>query len=199
MKIVRMKTEYQTNPIGIGEKAPVFGWNVETDKNNWYQDSYRILVSDNMEELQKNTEPEDSKEELNTSEGIAQELLKTAKKQLFYTRLSTSFVGVMAAAIVISLFSVVPRANHLLGNANALLGEVNDRLEVLDETIASVKTMSDSITSVGDQLDTFIEDNSTALQGVVKKMDSIDFEGLNKSIKNLGDVVEPLAKFFKVF
>ena len=150
-----------------------------------------------MEELQKNTEPEDSKEELNTSEGIAQELLKTAKKQLFYTRLSTCFVGVMAAAIVISLFSVVPRANHLLGNANALLGEVNDRLEVLDETIASVKTMSDSITSVGDQLDTFIEDNSTALQGVVKKMDSI--EGLNKSIKNLGDVVEPLAKFFKVF
>ena len=148
-----------------------------------------------MEELQKNTEPEDSKEELNTSEGIAQELLKTAKKQLFYTRLSTCFVGVMAAAIVISLFSVVPRANHLLGNANALLGEVNDRLEVLDETIASVKTMSDSITSV----DTFIEDNSTALQGVVKKMDSIDFEGLNKSIKNLGDVVEPLAKFFKVF
>ena len=52
-----------------------------------------------MEELQKNTEPEDSKEELNTSEGIAQELLKTAKKQLFYTRLSTCFVGVMAAAI----------------------------------------------------------------------------------------------------
>lgn len=152
-----------------------------------------------MEELQKNTESKDSKEEPAASEGIAQELLKTAKKQLFYTRLSTCFVGVMAVAVVISLLTVVPRANHLLGNANALLLEVNDRLEVLDETIASVKTMSDSITSVGDQLDTFIEDNSTALQGVVKKMESIDFDGLNRSIKNLGDVVEPLAKFFKVF
>ena len=54
MEIVRMKTEYQINPIGIDEKTPVFSWNVETDKNNWYQDSYRILVSDNMEELQKN-------------------------------------------------------------------------------------------------------------------------------------------------
>lgn len=151
-----------------------------------------------MEELQQNQEPKVT-EENTSSEGIAQELLKTAKKQLFYARLSTCFVGVMAVAVVISLLAVVPRVNHLLGNANALLGEVNDRLEVLDETIASVKTMSDSITSVGDQLDTFIEDNSTALQGVVKKMDSIDFEGLNKSIKNLGDVVEPLAKFFKVF
>ena len=46
-----------------------------------------------MEELQKDTEPEDSKEELNTSEGIAQELLKTAKKQLFYTRLSPALWG----------------------------------------------------------------------------------------------------------
>lgn len=54
MEIVRMKTEYQINPIGIDEKTPVFSWNIETDKNNWYQDSYRILVSDNMEELQKN-------------------------------------------------------------------------------------------------------------------------------------------------
>lgn len=151
-----------------------------------------------MEELQKNTEPEDSKEELNTSEGSTG-AVKDGEEAVVLHKTFHLLVGVMAAAIVISLFSVVPRANHLLGNANALLGEVNDRLEVLDETIASVKTMSDSITSVGDQLDTFIEDNSTALQGVVKKMDSIDFEGLNKSIKNLGDVVEPLAKFFKVF
>ncbi len=151
-----------------------------------------------MEELQQNQESKVAEENI-SSEEIAQELLKTAKKQLFYTRLSTCFIGVMATAVVISLLAVIPKANHLLGNANALLGEANDRLEVLDETIASVKTMSDSITSVGDQLDTFIEDNSTALQGVVEKMDSIDFEGLNKSIKNLGDVVEPLAKFFKVF
>ena len=59
-----------------------------------------------MEELQQNQEPKVT-EENTSSEGIAQELLKTAKKQLFYTRLSTCFVGVMAIAVVISLFAVV--------------------------------------------------------------------------------------------
>lgn len=161
-----------------------------------------------MEELQQTNEPlstdtkqsvPDSKEEVKSSEELSQELLKTAKKQLFYARISTCFVGLMAVSITISLLIVIPKVNYLLSNANSLLGEVNGRMEILDETIASIKTMSDSITSVGDQLDTFIDENSTALQGVVKKMESIDFDGLNRSIKNLGDVVEPLAKFFKVF
>lgn len=160
-----------------------------------------------MEELQQTKEQlstdtkqnaPDSKEEVNASEEVSQELLRTAKKQLFYARISTCFVGLMAVSITISLLVVVPKVNYLLSNANSLLGEVNGRMEILDETIASIKTMSDSITSVGDQLDTFIDENSTALQGVVKKMESIDFDGLNRSIKNLGDVVEPLAKFFKV-
>ena len=46
MKIVRMKVEYQTNPLGIDEAAPVFSWNVETEEKNWKQEGYQILVAD---------------------------------------------------------------------------------------------------------------------------------------------------------
>ncbi len=55
MKIVRMKVEYQTNPLGIDDKEPGFSWNVETDKKNWYQQSYRIIVSDSEELIAQNT------------------------------------------------------------------------------------------------------------------------------------------------
>lgn len=54
VNIVRMKVEYQTNPIAVDEKKPGFGWNVETNEKNWYQESYRILVSDSEELLGKN-------------------------------------------------------------------------------------------------------------------------------------------------
>ena len=54
MNIVRMKVEYQTNPIAIDEKAPVFSWNVEGEKNNWYQEAYRIIVSDSEEDINDN-------------------------------------------------------------------------------------------------------------------------------------------------
>lgn len=52
--IVRMKVEYQKNPICIDEKTPGFSWNVETSEKNWYQNSYRILVSDNEADILKN-------------------------------------------------------------------------------------------------------------------------------------------------
>ena len=33
----------------------------------------------------------------------------------------------------------------------------------------------------------------------MKKIEAVDFEGLNSAIKDLGTVIEPLAKFFKKF
>lgn len=53
MEIVRMMVEYQSNPIGIDQKNPVFGWNVETDVRGWRQEGYRILVSDDPEKLSR--------------------------------------------------------------------------------------------------------------------------------------------------
>lgn len=53
MKIVRMKVEYQHQPIGIDAQAPVFGWNVTTSEKNWKQEAYRILVASQKELLLK--------------------------------------------------------------------------------------------------------------------------------------------------
>lgn len=54
MNIVRMKVEYQSNPIGVDERKPVFSWNVDGCKKDWYQDSYRIIVSDSEDLLNTN-------------------------------------------------------------------------------------------------------------------------------------------------
>lgn len=37
------------------------------------------------------------------------------------------------------------------------------------------------------------------IKEAVEKLNSIDFDTLNKAIENLAAVVEPLAKFFNVF
>ena len=41
--------------------------------------------------------------------------------------------------------------------------------------------------------------SSESVEAVMTKLEEIDFEGLNTAIKDLGDVVEPLAKFFGKF
>lgn len=53
--ITRMKVEDRTNPVGIDEQMPVFGWNVDTDIRNWKQEAYQILVSDDTGRLDKDT------------------------------------------------------------------------------------------------------------------------------------------------
>jgi len=52
MKIIRLKTNHRSEPLGIDE-IPIFSWNIETRKNNWYQRAYRILVSESMEDLKQ--------------------------------------------------------------------------------------------------------------------------------------------------
>lgn len=46
MKLTRLRTENREKPMGIDIKNPVFSWNVETSRQNWKQESYRILVKD---------------------------------------------------------------------------------------------------------------------------------------------------------
>lgn len=44
-----LKTEYQTNPIGLDVANPAFSWILESDQEGTLQKSYRILVSDSDE------------------------------------------------------------------------------------------------------------------------------------------------------
>ena len=79
------------------------------------------------------------------------------------------------------------------------MAKASGTIELADTAIASVTEMSNSITVMGNNMDTFITENAESVEQVMKKLDDIDFEGLNSAIKDLGDVVEPLANFFGKF
>ena len=126
-------------------------------------------------------------EEMTT--GTEQELLK---KMLFYARIRTAVVLVVAILLVLCGILIVPKAIGTINQANQIISLANTAIE-------SVTTMSQSITDMGTNMDTFITDNGESVEAVMTKLEEIDFEGLNTAIKDLGDVVEPLAKFFGKF
>lgn len=138
---------------------------------------------------------EETKQELS----LMEQLVSNSQKQLMYTRIIAVFVAIVSMVVIVSLVILVPEVHDLIQNADTLLAEVQDKMDTIDETLAGVKSMSNSISGVSDNLDTFIQENSETLQGVVRNMEAIDFEGLNKAIKDLGDVVKPLADFFNRF
>lgn len=53
LKLIRLQTEYQKNPLAVESAKPYFSWAFETNLQNFKQESYRILVSakENFSEL----------------------------------------------------------------------------------------------------------------------------------------------------
>ena len=133
-------------------------------------------------------------EEMTT--GTEQELLK---KMLFYARIRTAVVLVVAILLVLCGILIVPKAMGTINQANQIMEQATETISLANTAIESVTTMSQSITDMGTNMDTFITDNGESVEAVMTKLEEIDFEGLNTAIKDLGDVVEPLAKFFGKF
>lgn len=132
-------------------------------------------------------------------ESYLEELVRNSRRQLFYDRIKTSAALVIAAGVVYCAIIVLPSVMNTVQHANQVMAQVSDTITLADEAIESITEMSESITDMGDNMDTFITDNAESVEEVMKKMEEVDFESLNKAIKDLGDVVEPFANFFGKF
>ena len=52
--VVKMRTENQVNPLGIGTSTPRFSWQITSDRKGVVQTSYQILVASSREKLDRN-------------------------------------------------------------------------------------------------------------------------------------------------
>lgn len=125
--------------------------------------------------------------ENNNEEIIAllKDIQEQGKKKIFWSRISACLLAVFVAVFAISAATLVPRATQTLDTANA-------RLNSLETTITKLETALDSITAL-------TEDTAISLDEAMSNLNSVDFEGLNDAIRDLGDVVSPLASFFGRF
>ena len=125
---------------------------------------------------------------------ILADLRKTNQEQADYAKRAwimslISTIAVLIVALFIMLYGafLMPKVNSLLNEAQIGLtnvSQITDKLSKVD--------FEGLIDDVGGLVITTEKD----LGITMKKIDEIDFKGLNRSIGDLGDVIEPLAKFF---
>lgn len=127
------------------------------------------------------------------------ELVNNSRKQLFHARLRTLASIVIAGGIVVFLIIVVPVVLKTAAQANDIMVKASETITLADDAIESITEMSTSITSMGENMDTFITENAESVATVMEKIEAVDFEGLNSAIEDLGAVIEPLVKFFNMF
>lgn len=93
-------------------------------------------------------------------------------------------------AICIMLGQLIPQVNQVIAQMQSVLGglmQTSDQLAQLD-----LETMVSNV----DSLAVYAQQS---LQQTMEKLNTIDFETLNKAIADLAQVIEPLAKFVAKF
>lgn len=120
------------------------------------------------------------------------EMLKVDKKHLFWQRLS-------ALAVVATFLVVLVVAMILVPQVMATLDNINRVAKDAESAVANVDTMVLEMTDASKNLNQLVGDNSEALNEAITNMANVDYDGLNKAIKDLQDTVGPMANFFSKF
>ncbi len=107
------------------------------------------------------------------------------KKQLNMMRVLMVSMAAIVCILVVTLMILVPQITATLDNANRALGELSTTAAKVNEVFTSVQLL--------------VEDSSAGVTQAIEKLNSINFEGLNQSIEDLGKVVSPLSEFFSRF
>lgn len=132
---------------------------------------------------------------------------KLLEKQTRYAKwqcILLSAAALCCAGVFLLALSVLPQIRSLAGQMETALSE----LEQLKGQTETVLVNLDAVTGelaqadlngmVAD-VDAFVTTGQSAVEQVTEKLDILDLETLNRAIKDLADVVEPLARFFNVF
>ncbi len=125
------------------------------------------------------------------------ELLKEQKKASRRSLITAASLVAICLMIGAAVLIIVPRVNATLNNAYQAIDNIEAVVANADKAIASVEKSLTGIDEMVKNVDKVVVDNTDAVGKTVDKMSSIDFQTLNKSIKDLSDIIEPLAKFFR--
>ena len=98
--------------------------------------------------------------------------------------------AVSCVALCLMVYQLLPQINALLVQMEGVMGD----LEQTARTLASL-----DLEGLAANVDSLTVLAQESLQQTMDKLNTIDFETLNKAIEDLAEVIEPLAKFFGMF
>lgn len=133
------------------------------------------------------------------------------KKQERLAKLQCILTGVAAACclgILILVCTLMPRVYGLvektetvLTNLEAVTGQLEGQMDGILTNLEEVtqELAQTDLAGMVENVDTLATTSQSAVEHATEKLDTMDLDTLNKAIKDLADVVEPLARFFNVF
>ncbi|MCR5023464.1 MAG: hypothetical protein K6A90_03910 [Lachnospiraceae bacterium] len=149
-----------------------------------------------MSDLEKMSNDELERKE---AKEILKELLEFEKREARYQKITSILIFCLVLIMGIVSFMIVPVAVQTLTTANATIVQAQEALTKITDEMESINGMVSSITETSNSVNKMVNDNAADLTTSVQNLNSIDFEGLNKAIRDLQDAVAPMAKVGRIF
>lgn len=124
---------------------------------------------------------------------LLERIEKANRKQVFYARLQFACTIVAALCCALLLFAgiqILPELQATAAQAETVLGN----LEAVTAELANA-----DIGGMVADVDALVSTSQVGVEQAMDKINDIDFDSLNDAIKDLSDVIEPIAKFFNSF
>lgn len=125
------------------------------------------------------------------------ELLRKIEKSNRQKAGTNILVCIFMLAAAISCVAICLMIYRLLPQVNSLMGQLETVLSNLEQTSRQLAALDlEAMVSNVDALTVYAQDS---LRQTMDKLNTIDFETLNKAIEDLAKVIQPLAKFAGMF
>ena len=131
---------------------------------------------------------------------LLEDMEKANRKQVTYARLQFIFSVVAAVccmALLLSGMKVLPRLQETAAQAEVVLSNLERVTSELAES--NLSSMVENVDALVGNVDGLVTTSQSGVEQTMEKINAIDFEALNDAIKDLSDVIEPIAKFFNTF
>ena len=131
---------------------------------------------------------------------LLEEIESSHRKQTWYARLQFIFSLVAAVAcllLVLAGIKILPQIQEMITQAETVLSN----LESVTTELANsdLPGMVENIDVLVNNVDDLVGTSHIGVEQAIEKINAIDFNKLNDAIKDLSDVIEPIAKFFNSF
>ena len=131
---------------------------------------------------------------------LLEQMEKANRKQVAYARLQFIFSVIAAICCILLLLAgvkVLPQLQEAVLQAETVL--TNLETVTTDLAQADLIGMVENVDALVTNVDGLVGTSQEGVEQTMAKIKAIDFDALNDAIKDLSDVIEPIAKFFNTF
>ena len=131
---------------------------------------------------------------------LLRKIERSSRIQIYsgYVRTGLMLVcAVCMAVLVVMVFRLMPQINEILAQAQHAFNQVGTVLDYLEQT--SYQLSQVDMQGMVSNVDGLVTTGQQSLQATMEKLNSIDFDALNKAIKDLSAVTQSLANVTRIF